>query len=429
MRPTGLHLWLIAAIAAVALLLPNLGVWNFVIGTWIAVALVDAVLAYNQSAIEVSRTVSPNLSVNRETTVAIEVRNPESRTLRLFLQDETPRFTTARGAQRRLELAAGTQALVEYQLQATRRGDGDFGDVSLLIESPFRLWELRRRKKSENPIRVFPDFAAISQYLELVSDQKSQRLGLKVRPRRGDGLEFHQLHEYHPNEGIRSIDWKATARRRSLISRQYTVERDQRVVFLLDSGSRMRAKDGALSHFDHALNAMLLLSHVALRQGDTVTLKTFGPTNVWLPELRGVGAINQLLNAVYRIQTGLQTADFVGAAEELMQQQRKRSLIVLMTNLREEDSDLEPALNLLRRRHVVLLASLRESAVDQALATPVRSFDQALSVAGASRYLAQRKQAQAGFSKNAHVLIDCVPNQLPIKLVNSYWQLKRAGTL
>lgn len=429
MRPTGLNLRVIAALAALALLLPNLEIWNFVIGAWIAVALVDAVLAYNQSAIEVSRDVSPNLSVNRETTVAINVRNPENRTLRLFLQDETPRFTKANGAQRQLELSAGTQAEVEYKLQPTRRGDGIFGDISVLIESPFRLWELRRRKKSENPIRVFPDFAAISQYLELVSDQKSQRLGLKVRPRRGDGLEFHQLHEYHPNEGIRSIDWKATARRRSLISRQYTVERDQRVVFLLDSGSRMRAKDGALSHFDHALNAMLLLSHVALRQGDTVNLKTFGPTSVWLPELRGVGAINQLLNAVYRIQTGLQTADFVGAAEELMQQQRKRSLIVLMTNLREEDSDLEPALNLLRRRHVVLLASLRESAVDKALASPVRSFDQALSVAGSSRYLAQRKQAQAGFSKNAHLLIDCVPNQLPMKLVNSYWQLKRAGTL
>jgi len=428
-RPTGISLWIIAGLITLALLLPDFGIWNFAIGSWIAVVLVDAVLAYNRSKIEVSRSVSPNLSVNRETKVVITVRNPESRALRISLLDETPPFTVARGSRRRLELASGTQAEMEYQLQPTRRGDGKFGDISLLIESPFRLWELRRRKKVESSFRVFPDFAAISQYLELVSDQKSQRLGLKVRPRRGDGLEFHQLHEYHPNEGIRSIDWKATARRRTLISRQYTVERDQRVVFLLDSGSRMRAKDGALSHFDHALNAMLLLSHVALRQGDTVALKTFGPTNVWLPELRGVGAINELLNAVYKVQTGLQTADFVGAAEELMSQQRKRSLIVLMTNLREEDSDLMPALKLLRRRHVVLLASLRESVVDNVLATPATSFDQALSVAGASRYLAQRKLAQAQFTKNAHMLIDCVPNQLPMKLVNSYWHLKSAGTL
>ena len=207
------------------------------------------------------------------------------------------------------------------------------------------------------------------------------------------------------------------------------VERDQRVLFLLDSGSRMRAKDGQLSHFDHALNAMLLLSHVALRQGDTVALKAFGPSKIWLPELRGVQSINRLLNTVYTIHTGAATADFVGAAEEVMLQQRKRSLIVILTNLREEDSDLLPALRLLRRRHVVVLASLRESAVDAALAMDANPFDQALLVAGASRYLAQRSQAQARYARDAHILLDCVPGQLPTKLVNSNWQLKRAGAL
>lgn len=429
MRPTALSLWLIAGLAALAGLLPESAIWPALIGTWLAVLVLDGLYAYNQSQVEVTRSVPLNLSVNREATVTVSLRNPQARTLRIAFQDEIPLFTEAYGAQRQLQLAAGAQLAVDYQLQPTRRGDGHFGSVSLLIESPFRLWQLRRRKPVDNSIRVFPDFTAISQYLELTSDQKSQQLGLKVKPQRGEGLEFHQLKEHHPNDGIRSIDWKATARRRTLISRQYTVERDQRVIFLLDSGSRMRAKDGALSHFDHALNAMLLLSHVALRQGDTVSLNTFGPTRIWLPNLRGVSAINQLLNAVYTIHTGPQSADFVSAAQELMQHQSKRSLIVLMTNLREEDNDLIPALKLLRRRHVVMLASLRESVVDEAIAKKATSFDQALTVAGASRYLHQRRKAQAVSSRHAHLLIDCVPSQLPIKLVNSYWQLKRAGTL
>lgn len=429
MRPTGLSLWFIFGLAAFALLWPELVLWKYIVSIWLAIMLIDAFWAYTQSQVEVTRTAPQNLSVNRHATVTVSVHNPEPRKLYISLQDELPQFTVASEVKHRMVLAPDHHGIITYQLQPVRRGDGQFGNVSLLIESPFRLWELRRRKPIDNQIRVYPDFAAIDRYLELASDRQSRHMGLKVKPRRGEGLEFHQLKEYHPNDGVRSIDWKATARRRNLISRQYTVERDQRVVFLLDSGSRMRAKDGTLSHFDHALNAMLLLSHVALRQGDNVTLKTFGPAKLWLPNLRSVGAINQILNAVYSIHTGTEMADFVGAAEELMRQQRKRSLIVLMTNLREEDADLLPALKLLQRRHVVLLASLRESVLDDTLKTPVTSFSQALNVAGASRYLAQRRVAQASFSKHAHLLIDCVPEQLPIQLVNSYWQLKHAGTL
>lgn len=429
MRPSGISLWFAAAGCLLALVAPDLEIWRALIGIWLAVTLVDAILVYANSQVSVSRAVSPNLSVNRDATVRITIHNPQNRRLRIRCQDEIPANTRRISSLDWVELAGKRSTQLVYRLRAIRRGDGQFGRVSMLIESPFRLWELRRRKQADNAVRVYPDFEAINQYLELVSDQQTQRLGLNVRPRHGEGMEFHQLREYHPNDGIRSIDWKATARRRKLITKQYMVERDQRVLFLLDSGSRMRAKDGQLSHFDHALNAMLLLSHVALRQGDTVALKAFGPSKIWLPELRGVQSINRLLNTVYTIHTGAATADFVGAAEEVMLQQRKRSLIVILTNLREEDSDLLPALRLLRRRHVVVLASLRESAVDAALAMDANPFDQALLVAGASRYLAQRSQAQARYARDAHILLDCVPGQLPTKLVNSYWQLKRAGAL
>lgn len=429
MRPTALSLWCIGAGLLLALLAPDLPIWRILIGSWLAITLIDAVLAYTLSQVRVTRAVSPNLAVNRSSLVRIDIHNPQARSLRIYCNDELPQNTQQISSLQPIVIAGKRSTQVQYKLRATRRGDGQFGHVSMLIESPFRLWEFRRRKRAESTVRVYPDFAAINQYLELISDQQTQRLGLNVRPRHGEGLEFHQLREYHPNDGIRSIDWKATARRRRLITRQYTVERDQRVLFMLDSGSRMRAKDGQLSHFDHALNAMLLLSHVALRQGDTVAVKTFGPSKVWLPDLKGVQSINRLLNAVYAIHTGPAAADFVGAAEEIMQQQRKRSLIVILTNLREEDSDLMPALQLLRRRHVVVLASLRESAVDAAVVGDAQQFDNALRVAGSSRYLLQRQQAQTRYAYDAHILIDCVPNQLPTKLVNSYWRLKRAGTL
>ena len=254
-------------------------------------------------------------------------------------------------------------------------------------------------------------------------------MGIKLTQRRGEGLEFEQLREYRDGDTIRQIDWKATARRQALISREYQEERDQRVLFLIDSGRRMRTRDGVLSHFDHALNGMLLLAYVALRQGDSVALKLFGTERKWVPAQRGVGSVNMLLNEVYDLHTGTETADYISAAEDVMARQRKRSLVVLMTNLREEDADLLPALKLLRQRHVVILANLRENVLDETTQQAPHGFEDSLRLAGTYRHLAQRQHYQTQCLPLTHMVLDCTPNELPVRVVNAYWQVKRSGKL
>ena len=192
----------------------------------------------------------------------------------------------------------------------------------------------------------------------------------------------------------------------------------------------MRAQDDLLSHFDHAINAMLLMSYVALRQGDAVGLLSFGNGKRWVPACKGAGSVNTLLNAVYDLHTASVASDYTAAIKELLTRQRKRSLVVLITNTRDENNeDLIPAIKLLKKYHLVLVANLRENVLDEAQEQPVDNFQEALRYAGTVEYLDHRKTAQNELLSKGVFSIDCLPRQLASDLVNRYLDIKRSGSL
>jgi uncharacterized protein (DUF58 family) len=422
-------LGLVGLLLIPAIVWPDPQMWVVPAAVLLGVFAFDGLWAMQASGLEVQRTVAPNISVNRDSTVRVGLRNAGPRAVRVEVTDELPDRCTSEELPRVVQLPPRGAAEFRYSMVPTRRGDASFGCVVCLVHSPLGLWQVRRRYAAEDTVKVYPDFAAIASYLELLSDQQTIRLGIKKSQRRGEGLEFHQLRDYRDGDMLRQLDWKATARRGELISREYSEERDQRVLFLIDSGRRMRTRDDALSHFDHALNGMLLLAYIALRQGDSVGLKLFGAERKWVPPQRGVTSLNVLLNETYDLHSGAASADYITAAEELMTRQRKRALVVLMTNLREEDADLLPALRLLGKRHVVILANLRERVLDETVQRRPTGFREALRLAASHDYLTERKQYQSQCLPLAHAVLDCTPQELPVKVVNAYWQVKRSGRL
>jgi uncharacterized protein (DUF58 family) len=429
MRPTRRSLVLVALLFVPAVVWADPQMWTIPAAVLLGIYAFDAFWATQIHGLEVQRKVAPNISVNRDSAVRIGLRNDGPRAVRVQVTDELPDRCRGEGLPRDVRLNAGERAEVRYRMLPTRRGDVSFGRIVCLVSSPLGLWQVRRKFAAEESIKVYPDFAAIASYLELLSDQQTIRLGIKKSQRRGEGLEFHQLRDYRNGDTLRQVDWKATSRRGELISREYEEERDQRVLFLIDSGRRMRTRDDSLSHFDHALNGMLLLAYIALRQGDSVGLKLFGAERKWVPPQRGVTSVNVLLNETYDLHSGAESADYISAAEELMARQRKRALVVLMTNLREEDADLLPALRLLGKRHVVVLANLRERVLDETLQHRPTGFREALRLAASHDYLTERKQYQSQCLPLAHAVLDCTPQELPVKVVNAYWQVKRSGRL
>jgi len=242
---------------------------------------------------------------------------------------------------------------------------------------------------------------------------------------------YKQLRDFRDGDTLRQIDWKATARKRTPIAREYQDERDQQIVFLIDCGRRMRSQDDELSHFDHALNACLLLSYVALRQGDAVGLATFaGEQDQYVAPVKGQAHIGSLLNAVYALDSTRRPADYAAAINALLARQRRRALVVLVTNLRDEDDEeLLGAVKRLGRQHRVLIASLREEVLDRLRHTQVQDYEQALAYCGTVDYLNARAGLHERLLAHGVPVLDARPKELGPELVGRYLAWKKAGVL
>ena len=334
------------------------------------------------------------------------------------------------------QLMPGRRHELNWQARAIQRGPFTVPGTHLAWQSPWRLWWRRVTIEEADSIRVYPNFNLVIQYGQLSGDRRLEEMGIHLQQRRGSGSDFHQLRDYREGDSLRQIDWHATSRVRKLIAKDYQEERDQRVVFLLDCSRRMRAMDGEISHFDQCLNALLLLAHVALKQGDEIALQTLasadGRERV-LPPGRGQRQFGSLLEAVYDLDAGLGHPDYLRACAELMRVQRRRSLVVLLTNLRDEDhNELDPALALLRQRHLVVLADLRESLgdtdrrQDDSPDAP-RNMDEALLLAGHQLYRSQRRAATRQLKQMGIIYLDIVPEKLAGALVSQYRRLKAGG--
>ena len=428
-------------------LLPHLTAWTF-LGVaaafwgpltlaWAAHgALLLAFLALDLRAlvripdVRLDREVAASLALGAWAPVRLRLVSDGERPVRLALFDHYPAAAELKGLPAELELAAGGTAEVEYRIRPRRRGDVTFGRVEVLVGSPAALWRRRRWRGAEQRVKVLPNFKPVARYALLALSDRLGQMGIRVHQRRGEGLEFHELREYRQGDSQRRIDWKATARRQTLISREYEEEKNQQVLLLVDCGRRMRALDGDLTHFDHVLNAVLLLTWVALRQGDAVGLMTLAGDDRWLPPRKGQNGMSSILRSVYDLETSLEPPDYLEAATRLMGRQRRRALVVLMTNLRDEDAtELVPALGLLRTRNLVLLASLRETVLREVLAAPPVSFQAALTTTAAHRYLEARQKTHEAIRGRGVLTLDVEPDRLAIQVVNRYLDVKRSGLL
>ncbi|MEZ5537788.1 MAG: DUF58 domain-containing protein [Thiolinea sp.] len=418
--------------ALLASIYPGLNmVWYAYMAATLLLLAFDALLALRKLPLRIERHLPESLSLGVTAAIRMTTHNEGRRALRIQLYDHSPASFAVQGMPVDIHLRAGEHAETVYSARPLRRGLMQFNKVQLRVLSPLGLWWRDQKQEVNSEVRVYPNFAAIAQYALLATDNHLSHLGIMKRRRRGEGQDFHQLREYRVGDSLRQIDWKASARMQKPVAREYQDERDQEIIFLLDCSHRMLAKDDDLSHFDHTLNAILLLSHVALKQGDAVGLGTFGGTEQrWLPPRKGQHSLNQMLNALYDLQASHLAPDYTQAATELLVRQKKRALIIVLSNLRDEDTDeLLPALHLLRKRHLLLFASMREQALDQQLEAPVDNLEDALQFAATEQYLAMRQQTLEKIRASGVLSLDVPPAQLSTGLINSYLDIKRSGML
>lgn len=403
---------------------------QWLLGGLLLLALLDFLLSRGLPPVTLERQLSGNLAVDKWTPVKLRINHHFFAPTEILIFDGINSSVETDHLPLKIELQPNQISSAEYHLRPLVRGALTIGEAHIEFKSPFGLWNIRYWSGTETSVKVYPDFVAIANYAILATENHTSQMGIRKKQRRGEGMEFHQLREYRQGDSLRQLDWKATSRRQKLIARDYQDERDQQIVLLVDSGRRMRAKDDELSHFDHALNAMLLVSYIALRQGDNVSLMSFGENHRWIPPQKGVERVKVLLNGIYDLHASQSTADYISAAQKLSLLQPKRSLIVLVTNSRDEDNhELMLAVNLLKKRHLVMVANIRETILDQLNDNPVRTLDDALNYTGAKHFLQERQEAHRKLSNSGIYTLDCTAKELAVNLANAYLDVKSAGGL
>ena len=395
-----------------------------------ALAVIDAVRLARLPSPHITRQMPGSLALGRWTDVQVDIAHEFVEPLNIRLFDHIPDGLEFDDLPMVVELQPGYCSQIRYRLRPAKRGRFSFAQCEVNLPSPLGLWSGKRLLSISDETRVYPDFARLyGGELRAVDNWLSQ-LGVRQRQRRGPGMEFHQLREFREGDSLRQIDWKATARQRTPIAREYEDERDQQIIFLLDCGRQMRSQDDELSHFDHALNACLLLAYVALRQGDAVGLSTFAsdkPCHV-VPAKRS-GQLNVLLNAVHDLETTRRPADYQAAANQLLARQQRRALVVLVTNVRDDDDQLLAAVRRLSAQHRILVASLREEALDTLRQTSVHTLPEALAYCGTVNYLNERAERHERLNAHGVAVMDIRPAQLGTELVTQYLSWKSTASL
>ena len=439
-----------AAVAACLALLAGLPVGTLALlaGAVLLPALAGALFdlwrsrrLWRQAPLRMERTLPGAFSLGVPTVLTLVLVNEGPLAWSVTVFDEVdPRFAFE-GLPQSLTVPPASRAELRYTVTARERGVALFGSTQLRWRSRGGCFEVQQSLGQPGKLRVYPNFAALARYAWLSGDRRLAQIGIKTYVQRGLGTDFRQLADYKTGDSLRHIDWKATLRHQRPIVREFQDDRDQCVFFLLDCGRRMRADEGGpeqdaapgSSHFDEALNALMLLSYVALKEGDEVGAMTFGG----LPGQRrdfaprkGAATLNALMNRLHDIQPGAMHSDYLLAAQELLRVQRRRALVIVLTNFRDEDAaELRPAIKLLRRQHLVLVASLRERVLGriagQALSAPTDAVD----VAAAHLFAQSRRDAFARVVGADPLSMDVEPAQLAVSLVNRYHAVKRAGLL
>ncbi|MHC8324307.1 DUF58 domain-containing protein [Pseudomonas sp. GB2N2] len=441
MKPSRLLLIWLAMLLAIGILLGALRALDFAAPStlfsinWglllalLALAILDAIRLKRLPSPRIKRQLPGSLALGRWSEARLEIEHDFHQPLKIQIFDHVPDGLSVENLPLSVELQPGQHSQIGYRLRPLKRGHFTFECCEIIMPSPMGLWSEKRLPSLADQTRVYPDFARLYGGQLLAVDNWLSQLGVRQRQRRGLGLEFHQLREFREGDSLRQIDWKATARQRTPIAREYQDERDQQIVFMLDCGRRMRSQDGELAHFDHALNACLLLSHIALRQGDAVGLSTFAVEQPrYLAPVKGTGQLNVLLNTVYDLNSTQRSADYQSAATQLLARQKRRSLVVLVTNLRDEDDEqLLTAVKRLSQQHRVLVTSLREDVLDSVRQTTVQTLSDALAYCGTVDFLNARAELHERLTAHGVPVLDASTHELGAALVTRYLEWKKAG--
>jgi uncharacterized protein (DUF58 family) len=398
------------------------------LGADLAIAVVAAIDAWlvRKPALAIRRETPHVFSLARPNRVRLLVRSTARRKLNVRVNEDLFAEASSGDLPLSVELPARGSASTQYHVEPRRRGAYELGDHWARYSSPLGLWQRQVRIPASDTVRVYPDVHAIRAF-ELLARQDREYAFVRATRLQGGESEFERLREYTKDDEYRSIDWKATARRQKLIARQYQLERNQNLFFMLDAGRLMTAETAGLSQFDHALNAMLMLAHVAARGGDRVGMLAFDEgMRRFVAPAGGPSATRRLIQSSYDLHPSLVEADYDRAFEQMALRVRKRSLVVLFTQINDDAVAklVVQRTRALQGRHLTLLVLFRDVEVDALLETESKSAADLYTLGAAAELVRWREGLIRELRRAGALVLDVHPRELTASLVNRYLEIK-----
>jgi uncharacterized protein (DUF58 family) len=383
--------------------------------------------------IDVTRRFPANIGVGDHGAGRYEVHSRWSRAVIVTLFDRLPAAITAPAMDPLLTLDARGLLRIDRQFTGANRGDHALGPAALRVEGRLGLISRTLSYDMDDEIRGIPSVAAVRLFRLLSVQHRMRSVGVRpVRPR-GDGRNFANLRDYAVGDDPRHIDWKATARRGKVISREYSLEQGQQILIVIDAGRLMTQFAGSLPRFEYALSSALVLADIAVHSGDAVGVVVFNDTvRRYVAPARGAAAVRAIRDALTAADATLVEPDYAAAFRTIAARQRNRALIVLFSDVLDVRSSHTLIAHLVRSavRHLPLVVALRsEDLTAAALPGGRHSSDEVFQAAAAEELLIARETALAKMRAAGVSVVNVAPSAMTAAVVNRYLDIKARAAL
>ena len=383
---------------------------------------------FKRNHLRLKRQYQTRYALGEDTVVSATITNRGKSQQTFLFYDGISDHCKHEGFPHKQKLKAGEFATISATLTFQKRGDLVISQGFVELASPLGFWWKSKRVGEELSIKVFPNYMPALNYGLLATANRLEQMGIVKKKQRGVSKEFHQLRDYQDGDSLNLIDWKASSRMNRVISREFQEERDQNILLVADCSMRTKAFDQYLPILDHLLNAMILISYMALKQGDKVSVMNFGTRDEdtrLLQPVKGNTGMTQILNHLYNYESKNSYGEYTTLAKSILSQSRKRSLVVILTNLRSEDQyGCVEALKLISQKHRVLLASVQESSVQEVLSTPIYTQSEADLYIGAAAYENDAGKVVKSLSDQGIAVMRSSIDTFGVDLANRYLDLR-----
>ena len=399
----------------------------------IGLALIDSRISQLPKQVAITRHFGGRFAVGAETEVSVQIQNGSNRAIDLVVKDEYPPQMVLNGVREGgLKVAAQSSVTLIYGLTPPRRGRFEFGQIAVRFRSRLGLVWCETKVDQATSVKVFPNMRRAREAELKALGARSVVSSHRKTSWRGEGREFESMRDYVRGDELRHISWTATARRGKLTTRQYQIERDQTILVALDAGRLMTARIESETKLDSAVHATLALFSAAARAGDNAGLVVFGRRiKNYLPPGRGRDHIDSALEALHAVEPEMIEPSYARAFEFIAANSKRRALIVLLTDLVDEEGSKEllTSLHLLRPRHLPLVVTIADRDLKAVVRETPNSVQELFTQSVAEEIIHHREAALRLVESKGGLALDVTAAALAPALLETYLRVKERGLL